>query len=373
MRVEAVIVAEQVSLVGVVHIDRVRIRHVDFHRTKGIEGAGLLAHREIRSAGARPVHRSRIDRNVVRIEHLHVHAGEIAGILAHVRRDFGFRNRGRNGPGRIEDDAGDFGGQRRRRLFGLADDDPITPHHMIVFDRFGKGRGQVHDDVALPKCEIHIAEAFERGFELLDPLLHGDVECCQRTRGHGSRWREAVARLETLHALGDNVVVRTGFIGGEIAADQETLAQQIVLRSLHAESEFGIGGNHRPSAAYRKIRITQCGFLDPLRGSLVEGRLMRQRQRGRGTGLRRGCDGRLDRYHARGRLFPAHGRGDDGFGRERCGATGTLAKGRRTRKHGGNGNDCHCSHVECPWGAPETALTLKSTAQPLEPAEGSGI
>jgi hypothetical protein len=68
-----------------------------------------------------------------------------------------------------------------------------------------------------------------------------------------------------------------------IAAHQQTLAQQVVMRSGRAEHEFGIGGDRRPSAAHRDVRIAQCCFPDPLRGALVIGRLVRQRQRRRGT------------------------------------------------------------------------------------------
>jgi hypothetical protein len=210
--------------------------------------------------------------------------GEIAGIFTHMRRDFGFRNRGRNGPGRIEDDAGDFGGQRRRRFFGLADDDPITPHHMIVFDRFGKGRRQVYDHVALAKSKIHVFEALERGLKLLDSLLHGYIERGEGARGHGARWCEAVARLETHHALGDNFVKCAGrLVGGKIAADQKPSPQQVVMRPLHPNREFGVGRNRRPSAAYREIGITQRRIPGALRGAFVEGRFVRQRQSRRRT------------------------------------------------------------------------------------------
>ena len=91
------------------------------------------------------------------IEHVHVHAGEIAGIFAHMRRDLGLRDRRRHGPGRVEIDAGDFGGQRRRRLFGFADDDAIAPHDLVVFDRLGECRGQVDDDIALAERELILA------------------------------------------------------------------------------------------------------------------------------------------------------------------------------------------------------------------------
>ena len=181
----------------------------------------------------------------------------------------------RHRPGRVEDDAGDFGGQRRRRLFGLADDHPIAPHHLIILDGFRKSRGEVDHHIALLECKIDVLEALERGFELLDALLHGDVERGQRARRHRSRRRESVAHLETLYGLGEYVVERSArFIGSEITADQKTLAQQIVIRPSHANCEFRIGRDHRPSAAHRHIRIAQRRLLDPLRSAFVEGRLV---------------------------------------------------------------------------------------------------
>jgi hypothetical protein len=95
---------------------------------------------------------------------------------------------------------------------------------------------------------------------------------------------KAVACLKASDAFGQRIVVRSGgFVGGVIAAHEETPAQQIVMRSGRAKHEFGIGGYRRPSAAHRDIRIAQCCFPDPLRGALVIGRLVRQRQRRRGT------------------------------------------------------------------------------------------
>jgi len=88
-----------------------------------------------------------------------------------------------------------------------------------------------------------------------------------------------VTRLETLYALGNDVVIRSGrLVGGKIAADQQAPAQQIIVRSLHAESKFGIGGYRRPSAADRKIRITQRRFPDSLRRAFVVCRFVRERQ-----------------------------------------------------------------------------------------------
>ena len=127
-----------------------------------------------------------------------------------MRRDFGFRDRRRHGPGRVEIDAGDFGGQRRRRFLGLADDHAIAPHHLVVFDRFGECRRQIHHHVALAECEIHIGKALERGLELLDPLLHGTLSAAS-VRGvivpvAASPWRT----WKRLTAFGDDVVIRAG-------------------------------------------------------------------------------------------------------------------------------------------------------------------
>ena len=85
-----------------------------------------------------------------------------------------------------------------------------------------------------------------------------------------------MADLEALHRFRDSVVKRPGtLVGGEIAGDDQALAQQLVVRSLRADREFCVGGDRRPSAAHRQIRIAQRRFLDPLRGAFVEGRLMR--------------------------------------------------------------------------------------------------
>ena len=152
-----------------------------------------------------------------------------------MRGDFALRDRGRHGPGRVEDDAGDLGGQRRRRLFGLADDDAIAPHHLVVLDRLGKGRGDIHHHIALAEGKFMLAEALQRSFELLDALVDGDVERGQRPRRHRSGRRQAMARLEALDGFGERVVVGAGrLVGGKIAAHDQALAQQIVMRSLCA-------------------------------------------------------------------------------------------------------------------------------------------
>ena len=226
-----------------------------------------------------------------------------------MRGDFGFRDRGRHGPGRVEIDAGNLGGQRRRRFFGLADDDAIAPHHLVVFDRFGVGGGKVDHDVALAELEVHVGEAFERGFQLLQALVHGDIERGQRPRRHGAGGGKAVARLESFYRFRERVVVGAcGFVAGKVLGDDQALAQQVVMRALYAGREFSLGRNHRPAAAHRDVGIAQRGFLDPLRGAFVEGRLMRQRQCcGRALLRRRSCCGRFCRRGVRCRMrrFPS--------------------------------------------------------------------
>jgi hypothetical protein len=111
-------------------------------------------------------------------------------------------------------DAGDLRGQRRRRLFGLADDDTIAAHHLVVLDRFGKRRRDIHHHIALAESEIHVGEAFERGLELLDPLLHGHVECRERPRRHRSRRCQAMAQLEALDGLSESIVISAGRVVG---------------------------------------------------------------------------------------------------------------------------------------------------------------
>ena len=224
----------------------------------------------------------RVDRRVVRIQHFHVHAREVARVLAHMRRDLGLRDRRRHRPGGIEVDAGDFGGQRRRGFFGLADDHAIAPHHFVVLDGLGGRRRQIDHDIALPERKVHVFDALERGLDLPDPLLHGDIERGQRSRRYGAGRREAVAVLETHHGLGDFLVEQPGRpLGGEIAGDDQALAQQIVVRPRRTHGEFGVGGNCRPAAAHRNVGIAQRGFLDSFGGAFVEGRFMRQRQRRR--------------------------------------------------------------------------------------------
>ena len=201
-----------------------------------------------------------------------------------MRRNLRLGDRRRHRPGRVEIDAGDLRRQCRRRLFGLADDDAIAPHHLVILDRLGEGRGDVDHHIARAERKIHVGEALERGFELPDPLVHGDVERGNRPRRHGAGRCEAVAQLEALDCVGERVVIGArGLVGGEIGADDQALSQQLVMGTLHAQCDFGVGGDRRPAAAHRDVRIAQRGFADTLRASFVVGRLMRERERCRGA------------------------------------------------------------------------------------------
>ena len=209
-----------------------------------------------------------------------------------MRGDFGLGDRGGHRPGRVEHDGGDLGGQRRRGLFGLADDDAIAPHHLVVFDGFRKGRGNVDHDIALAEREVHVLQPLERGLELVDALLHRHVHRSQRPRRHRAGRRQPVAHLEALHGLGDGVVERTGrLVGGEVAGDDQPLAQEIVIGAGDTDREFCIRWNGRPTAAHGDVGIAQRRFLDPLRRAFVVDRLMRERERCGRARFRRGGGG----------------------------------------------------------------------------------
>ena len=195
-RLEAVVAAEQRAVVGVVQIDRVRIRHVEAQRAERIPGPGVLPDGEVRRAVGLPVHRGRIDLAAGAVEHAHVHAGDVAGVTAHLRPDVLLHDRERHRPGRIEVDGSELGRERRRRPVGLADDGGVAPHHAAVLDRLGDRSGDVHDHVALAEGEIHVGEPVERGRELAQAPRHRDVKRRKRALPDGAGLFEAVARLE---------------------------------------------------------------------------------------------------------------------------------------------------------------------------------
>src|SRR5947208_16566709 len=57
VRIEAVIVAEQTLLVGIMHVDRIGVWHVDADRAERVPGPGFLPHCNAGSAGRGPVDR----------------------------------------------------------------------------------------------------------------------------------------------------------------------------------------------------------------------------------------------------------------------------------------------------------------------------
>ena len=141
VRIEAVVVGEQPARIGVVHVDRIRVRHVDLEIAERVPAAGILADGKVRRAVRRPVDRLRTDLLVMRAEHAHVHAGNIVRIPTHAREDLVLSNRERNRPGRVEVDRGDVGGERRRRLVDLAHDHAIAPLDFFVATASTKAAG----------------------------------------------------------------------------------------------------------------------------------------------------------------------------------------------------------------------------------------
>ena len=220
---------------------------------------------------------------------------KIVRIPAHVREDLVLGDRERHRPGRIEIDGGDVGGQRRRRLVDLADDDAIAALDLVVRDRLDEGGRNVHHDVALGEDEIHAEQALDRGFELLDARADRDVEGLQGLRADAAGRLQPVAQLEALDAFDHGRVVerRRPPLGRHVVADDKTPAQQRHVRPARPRRELGVGRQARPAAADLDGRIAQQRFLDALIGALVEYRLGRERQRRRRTrfGRRRGLCG----------------------------------------------------------------------------------
>ena len=313
MRVETIIVCEQISRRRVVHVHRIRIRHVDLDVAERVEAAGILSDGEVRRAVGRPVDRLRTDLLVTRAQYAHVHPAQVARISAHVPDDLVLRNGQRHGPGRIEIDRGDVGGERRRRLVDLADDDAIAPLDLVVGDRFDEGRRDVHDHVAFGKHEIHAEQAFERSFELLDPRGDRHIERAQGLRADAAVRLESVAQLKMLDRVDESrVVAVAGFeLGREIVGNHQPLAQQGHLGPARSRRKLGVGRYRRPAAAHLDGGIAEQRFLDSLIGALVEHRIGRERERGRRSGLGGGwrfggarrLTGRLRRLCSRGRVF----------------------------------------------------------------------
>ena len=210
----------------------------------------------------------------------------------------------------------------------------------------------------------------QRSLELPDPLLHGDIERGERARRHRSRRQRGHGALEAFHA--STTVSSCGPVGlvvGKVAAHQQPLAQEIVVRSLRAEREFCLGRDRRPAAAHRDVGIAQRSLPDPLCGALVKGRLMRQRQRGGRT--------RLRRRSGRGLLRRRRVRGDPA-GLAGCCAAPVAAgwivgKRRRRCKHRGNGNDRHFSHDGSPGSSQNAGMVGIVGGQGLRSDQAGGF
>ena len=241
----------------------------------------VLPNGEVRRPVRRPIDRLRADLFVARAEHPHVHPAQIARIPAHVPDDFVLGDGQRHRPGRIEIDRGDVGGQRRRRLVDLADNDAIAPFDLVVGNRFDKSRRNVDHHVALGEHEIHPEQAFERGFELLDARRHRDVERAQRLRADAAVRVEAVAELKVHDGVDQGVVVAVaGFeLRSQVVGDHQPLAQQRHIGPARSRRKLGVGRDFRPAAAHLDGRIAKQRLLDSLIGALVEYRIGRERKR----------------------------------------------------------------------------------------------
>ena len=66
--VKAQQLVEQALLRRVMHVNRMRVREVDFHRPHGVDAPGLLTEAVIDRFICRPVHRSGVDHFIFGIE-----------------------------------------------------------------------------------------------------------------------------------------------------------------------------------------------------------------------------------------------------------------------------------------------------------------
>ena len=223
---EAVIVAEEVLVVGVVHVDRIGIRHVDAHGAERVPGAGILSQGEIGRTVGIPVDGPGIDLVALGVERTHVHAGEIARVLAHLGDDVLLGDGQRHRPGRIEIDGGDHGGERRRGPVGLADHHHVAPHHVVAFHRFGHGRGKVDHDIAFAERHIHRGQPIDRSGELMQALADRHIEGRERGGPDAAGFRQAVAALEMPDRRRHRVVedIAADVVGRQILGHGQALA-----------------------------------------------------------------------------------------------------------------------------------------------------
>ena len=94
MGIEAVVVAEEAPLVGVVHVDRIGIAMSILTAPSALKVPFSCRTVKFSACVPGPVHGVRIDRMIVRVEHFHVHAREIGRVFAHMRARSG-RHRSR--------------------------------------------------------------------------------------------------------------------------------------------------------------------------------------------------------------------------------------------------------------------------------------
>ena len=210
------------------------------------------------------------------VQHAHLHAADIAGVLAHLGDDVFLQDGQRHGPGRIEIHRGDGRGQRRRRAIDLADHRDVAPRHLAVLHRLGDGGRNVHHHVALAEGEAEPVQPVERGGELADARLHRDVERLDGLRADRAGLGQAVARLEALHRLGQHRVVGValGDLDRQVLGDGEARAQLRDIRARRAGIEIDLG-DLRPAAAHLQRRIGEHRGVDAVVGAFVEGRLGR--------------------------------------------------------------------------------------------------
>ena len=145
---EAIVGAEEFLVVGVVHVDRMRIGHVDAHRAERIPRAGILPDGEIGRAIGIPVDAcgstSWPAPSSTRMR-MRARSPDPCAF----RDDILLQDAERHRPGRIEIDGRDVGGERRRRTIGPADLHHMAAHDLVAFDRLGEGRREDYHDVAL--------------------------------------------------------------------------------------------------------------------------------------------------------------------------------------------------------------------------------
>ncbi len=268
----------------------------------------FLPHREVRRAVRGPVDRARIELVAGAVEHAHLHARDIAWVLAHLHRDILLQDRQRHRPRRIEIHRRDAGGERGRGAVDLADHRDVAARDLAVFDRLCDRGRNVHHHVALAEGEAHAVQPVERGRELADARLHRNVERLDGLRADRAKLRESVARLEALHGFGQHRVVGVALrdFSRQVVGDRETLAQFLDVGAGRTGRKVHLR-DRGPAAAHFDRRIGEHRLIDAVVGAFVEGRF------GRGPETRDAAlDGLWLRQRRGLRERRAGGKSDDG-------------------------------------------------------------